>query len=160
LIPNILLIGKSIIKNRIKTYVYSNILILFYQNPYGLFFFTSLYELDRIINKKKSNLFKRDIYCSNKRKPVPLSNYLYLVYGYILKTRVRLVPAISAVRSQNRSRIRWKELTYSPLYKINAEKLETTKQYLLENLNKSFIKANQAPFATPVFFVKKPNRNL
>jgi hypothetical protein len=53
-----------------------------------------------------------------------------------------------------------KELTYSPLYKISAENLETTKQYLLENLDKGFIKTSQILFAALILFVKKPNRNL
>jgi hypothetical protein len=55
---------------------------------------------------KKSNLRKYNIYYINKRKPIPFSNYLYLVYKYILKTRVRLIPIISVVRSQNYSWIR------------------------------------------------------
>jgi hypothetical protein len=52
------------------------------------------------------------------------------------------------------------KLTYSPLYKISAEKLETTKQYLLENLNKFFIKASQISFVAFIYFAKKPNGNL
>jgi hypothetical protein len=53
-----------------------------------------------------------------------------------------------------------KEFIYSPLYKISIKKLETTKQYLLKNLNKSFIKTNQVLFVIFILFVKKPNRNL
>lgn len=52
------------------------------------------------------------------------------------------------------------DLGYSFLYKISIEELETIKQYLLDNLDKGFIKPSQAPFAAPVLFVKKPNRRL
>jgi hypothetical protein len=53
-----------------------------------------------------------------------------------------------------------KELTYSPLYKISIKELEATKQYLLKNLDKGFIKTSQIPFAALIFFVKKPNGSL
>jgi hypothetical protein len=49
---------------------------------------------------------------------------------------------------------------HTPLYKINTKELETTKQYLLENLNKGFIETSQVSFIALVFFVKKPNRSL
>jgi hypothetical protein len=34
------------------------------------------------------------------------------------------------------------------------------KQYLVDNLNKGLIEPSQAPFTTPVLFVKKANGNL
>lgn len=43
---------------------------------------------------------------------------------------------------------------------MSVEELEATKQYLLENLDKSFIEASQASFATLVLFIKKPNGGL
>jgi hypothetical protein len=51
-------------------------------------------------------------------------------------------------------------LGYSPLYKITAKELETTKQYLVDNLNKGFIAPSQSPFAALVLFVKKANGSL
>ena len=51
-------------------------------------------------------------------------------------------------------------LSYSPLYKMSTEELEIVKQYLINNLYKGFIKLSQAPYASPVLFVKKPNRSL
>ncbi len=39
-------------------------------------------------------------------------------------------------------------------------KLKAIKQYLLENLNKGFIKASQALYALPTLFIRKPNSNL
>jgi hypothetical protein len=51
-------------------------------------------------------------------------------------------------------------LGYSPLYKMTTEELHTVKQYLLDNLHKGFIEPSQAPYASPVLFVKKPNGSL
>jgi hypothetical protein len=51
-------------------------------------------------------------------------------------------------------------LRYSLLYKITMAKLETVKKYLINNLNKGFIKASQALYVAPVLFVKKPDRSL
>ncbi len=51
-------------------------------------------------------------------------------------------------------------LGYSPLYKITAKELETTKQYLVDNLNKGFIAPSQSLFTAPVLFVKKANGSL
>jgi hypothetical protein len=51
-------------------------------------------------------------------------------------------------------------LGYSPLYKMTTEELRTVKQYLLDNLHKGFIEPSQAPYASPVLFVKKPNGSL
>ena len=51
-------------------------------------------------------------------------------------------------------------LGYSPLYHQSPAELQAVKQYLVDNLNKGFIEASQAPFASPVLFVKKPNRSL
>jgi hypothetical protein len=51
-------------------------------------------------------------------------------------------------------------LRYSLLYKITIAKLKTVKKYLINNLDKGFIKASQALYAAPVLFVKKPDRSL
>jgi hypothetical protein len=51
-------------------------------------------------------------------------------------------------------------LGYSLLYKMTTAKLETVKEYLIDNLDKGFIKASQALYAAPVLFVKKPDRSL
>ena len=49
---------------------------------------------------------------------------------------------------------------YSPLYQQTAEELRELKRYLIENLDKGFIEASQAPFASPILFVQKPNGGL
>jgi hypothetical protein len=49
---------------------------------------------------------------------------------------------------------------YSLLYKITIAELEIVKKYLINNLDKGFIKASQALYAASVLFVKKPDRSL
>jgi hypothetical protein len=51
-------------------------------------------------------------------------------------------------------------LGYRPLYSYTIEELIVLKKYLLENLNKGFIKSSQAPYSSLVLFIKKPNRSL
>ena len=51
-------------------------------------------------------------------------------------------------------------LTYSPLYKISTSELKALKEYLLNNLMKGFIKPSNAPFATLMLFIAKPNSGL
>jgi hypothetical protein len=51
-------------------------------------------------------------------------------------------------------------LGHGPLYSQSIEELEVLKKYLLENLDKGFIEPSQAPFSSPVLFVKKPNGGL
>lgn len=51
-------------------------------------------------------------------------------------------------------------LGYSPLWHQSTDELKAIKQYLLENLDKGFIEASQAPYALPTLFVKKPNSSL
>ena len=43
---------------------------------------------------------------------------------------------------------------------MSAEELEVVKKYLVENLDKGFIKPSQVPFVALVLFVKKPDRSL
>ncbi len=53
-----------------------------------------------------------------------------------------------------------KELSYGLLYSQSTEELKAVKQYLVENLDKGFIVPSQAPFSSPVLFVKKPSSSL
>ena len=43
---------------------------------------------------------------------------------------------------------------------MTIEELAVVKEYLLENLHKGFIVLSNAPFASLVLFVSKPNRGL
>jgi hypothetical protein len=51
-------------------------------------------------------------------------------------------------------------LGYSPLYHQSTTELEEVKRYLTENLDKGFIKPSQAPFVSPILFVKKKDSSL
>jgi hypothetical protein len=51
-------------------------------------------------------------------------------------------------------------LGYSPLRQQSTQELEEIKRFLEENLDRGFIAPSQAPFASPVLFVKKPNGGL
>jgi hypothetical protein len=43
---------------------------------------------------------------------------------------------------------------------MSAKELEVVKKYLVNNLDKGFIKPSQALFAAPILFVKKANGSL
>ena len=43
---------------------------------------------------------------------------------------------------------------------MTTEELLAIKKYLVDNLHKGFIVPSNAPFASPVLFVAKPNRGL
>ena len=51
-------------------------------------------------------------------------------------------------------------LSYGPLYSQTTAELRALKDYLIENLDKGFIESSQAPWSSPVLFVKKPNGGL
>ena len=51
-------------------------------------------------------------------------------------------------------------LGHSPLYSQSTEELLALKKYLSENLDRGFIETSQAPFSSPVLFVRKANGSL
>ncbi len=51
-------------------------------------------------------------------------------------------------------------LGHRPLYSQSTKELVILKKYLLENLDKGFIKPSQVPYSLLVLFIKKPNRGL
>lgn len=52
------------------------------------------------------------------------------------------------------------DLGYSPLYKMSLDELEAVREYLVDNLRKGFIEPSDAPYASPVLFVKKADGGL
>jgi hypothetical protein len=131
-----------------------------YRQADNKLFSTSLYELDYIINKKKkthSNTISIVLIKEN------LSRLLIIYTRFIDIFSKLILDQLLLYRSYDYKIILEsdkKEPIYSLLYKISAKKLEAMKQYLLENLDKSFIKASQVLFAALILFVKKPNRSL
>ena len=53
-----------------------------------------------------------------------------------------------------------RQLGYGRLYNQSTEELKAVKEYLTENLRKGWIEPSQAPYSSPVLFVKKPNGGL
>ena len=51
-------------------------------------------------------------------------------------------------------------LGFSPFRQQSTTELQATKQYIIDNLYKGFIKPSQAPFTLPILFAKKPNKGL
>jgi hypothetical protein len=46
------------------------------------------------------------------------------------------------------------------LYRMSREELEEVRRWVQENLSKGFIEASQAPWASPILFVKKPGGGI
>jgi hypothetical protein len=51
-------------------------------------------------------------------------------------------------------------LTYGPLYSMSENELKVLRKYLIEHLNKGFIRPSSSPVSSPVIFVKKPGGGL
>jgi transposase InsO family protein len=123
-------------------------------------FSTSLYEIERIIERKRSiqlnSMATYDPQEDLSRIPESYTQYL----DVFSKAASDQLPPHRLYDHQIHLETDEKELTYSPLYKMSLEELEATKRYLLDNLGKGFIEPSQAPFAAPVLFVKKPNGGL
>lgn len=52
------------------------------------------------------------------------------------------------------------QLPYGLFYSLELVKLETLKTYIKTNLAKDFIKSFEFPIGAPIFFNKKPNKNI
>jgi len=53
-----------------------------------------------------------------------------------------------------------KDLPFGPLYLMSCEDLQTLREWLMENLEKGFIRPSASSVASPVLFVKKPGGGL
>jgi hypothetical protein len=116
-----------------------------YKQADNKLFSISLYELDYIINKIKVT-YSNAIFITEIKKDLSCFLIIYTrfinIFSKIVLDKFLLYRPYDykiALESDK------KELIYIPLYKINAEEPEITKKYLLENLDKSFIKASQVP---------------
>jgi transposase InsO family protein len=118
------------------------------------FFTTSLYEIDRILEERKTIAVVVEDEVSSQ-VPDCYSDF----YDVFSKAESDKLPPH---RSYDHKIVLEEErdLGFGPLYKMTTEELEVTKQYLVDNLDKGFIAPSQAPFAAPVLFVKKPNGGL
>jgi len=53
-----------------------------------------------------------------------------------------------------------KDLPFGPLYSMSREELKTLREWLMENLEKGFIRPSSSSVASPVLFVKNPGGGL
>ena len=120
-------------------------------------FVTSLYEIDRLIEEAlypedEDEETREEI---DKRLPAAYKDYIDVfskVASDQLPPHRSYDHKIQLEADHN--------LGFHLLYKQTADELIALKQYLIENLGKRFIEQSQAPFASLVLFVKKPNGGL
>jgi transposase InsO family protein len=125
------------------------------QRPENTFFATSLYEIDRMIQEKTDQREESDEELVRKKLPRKYRAY----QDVFSKAASDQLPPSRALDHK----IQLEEehsLGYCPLYNQSVDELKATKQYLVENLAKGFIVPSQAPFASPVLFVKKASGGL
>ena len=142
-------------------------------------FSTSLYELDRLIEERGTLIDHGQEGSTDHGQQGPVSSLVVLDDDEVTREETKAkVPvqcqayldvfskAASDRLPPHRSydhRIQLESdntLGYSPLWHQSTDELKAIKQYLLENLDKGFIEASQAPYASPTLFVKKPNGSL
>jgi hypothetical protein len=115
-----------------------------------------LYEIDRIIDEKEERLAEEsDDELVKRVLPTAYSEYK----DVFSKTASDKLPPHRTYDHKIQLEAD-NSLGYSPLYRQTADELRATKQYLIDNLDKGFIEPSQAPFASPILFVKKANGAL
>ena len=121
--------------------------------PENEVFQTSIYEIDRIIQDREELLE------DEKELLVKLPSKYRDYVDVFSKAASNTLPPHRAYDHQIQLEAD-NTIGYSPLYRQTTDELKATKQYLLDNLSKGFIEASQAPFASPILFVKKANGSL
>jgi hypothetical protein len=118
---------------------------------------TSLHEIDKRIEDLKGPEVPEDPELEDIKKQLPKQYWEYV--DVFQKSKSDELPSpkpydhkIELVKEQ--------ELGYSPIYRLGLEELEAAKEYIIDNLNKGFITASQAPFASPILMAKKPGGGL
>lgn len=118
------------------------------------FFTTSIYEIDRLIERK----MEEDV--DNAKLVRERLPAFYQQYKDVFsKTAAEQLPEH---RPYDHKIVLEEPLpnTFSPLYKQNLEELIATKQWVMDNLRFGFIEASKSPFASPILCVRKPNGGL
>jgi transposase InsO family protein len=118
-------------------------------------FATSLYELDRILESRE--LSDDETTIEEIRAKLPA--YYQLYEDVFSKAASNVLPPHRSYDHQIQLEAE-NTLGYSPLWHQSTNELKAIKQYLLDNLDKGFIEASQAPYASPTLFVKKPDGSL
>jgi hypothetical protein len=119
-------------------------------------FFTSLHEVDKIIDGKSKT--EEELELEEIREKLP---FLYLKdFADVFSKREsdKLLP--HQLYDHKIELEKPNELSYHPLYKMSLEELEAAREYILDNLSKGFIEPSNAPFASPIIMAEKPGGGL
>jgi transposase InsO family protein len=122
-------------------------------------FSTSLYEIDRLIEEKQPSTIVDD----NKTNEQLVARLLPKEYEDLRKAFSKVESDTLAPHRPYDHRIELEAentLGYSPLRQHSLEELLAAKKYIEENLHKGFIEPSQAPFASPILFVRKGDGSL
>jgi hypothetical protein len=127
------------------------------QKKENVLFSTSLYEIDRIIEEKQAALKNEETDEQLVERLLP-KEYTDLREGFSKAASDTLAPHRPydhriELEAEN-------TLGYSPLRQHSIEELLAAKKYIEENLHKGFIEPSQAPFASPILFVRKADGSL
>jgi predicted aspartyl protease len=135
----------------------------------NVLFCTSLHEIDQILQIRKEGLATDQQISSDRQENETELQWLkrllpkqYQDYADVFSKEAsdRLPPSRPYDHKIQLEKDGASELGYSPLYHQSTAELEEVKRYLVENLAKGFIETSQAPFASPILFVKKPTGGL
>jgi hypothetical protein len=118
-------------------------------------FTTSLYKIDRLIEKKTSLLEETLEQLVERQLPACYTDYKdifskavsdqlapYWLYDYKIQ-----------LEGEN-------NLGFSPLYNYSLEELQAIKKYITENLQKGFIASSSTLYTAPILFARKGNSSL
>jgi hypothetical protein len=135
----------------------------------NVLFCTSLHEIDQILQIRKEGLATDQQISSDRQENETELQWLkrllpkqYQDYADVFSKEAsdRLPPSRPYDHKIQLEKDGASELGYSLLYHQSTAELEEVKRYLVENLAKGFIETSQAPFASPILFVKKPTGGL
>ena len=137
----------------------------FYRNlvqPDTVAFTTSLYEIDRMIEEKESELSGQESGLTDEELVEQKLPDRHRKFKDVFSKAASdmLPPHRPYDHKIEIEQDKGSTLSFSPLYPQSIAELQATKQYLIDNLNKGFIEPSQAPFNSPILFVKKPNGGL
>jgi hypothetical protein len=123
-----------------------------------LVYHTTLDDLDRMISIKRCEIGlppeEEDV-----RARLP-PQYAHFADVFSKKASDQLPPSRPFDHKIRLDPAREAELRHGPLYGQSLAELEATRDYVRENLEKGFIIPSEAPYSSPILFVKKANGGL
>ncbi|EED13510.1 gag/polymerase/env polyprotein, putative [Talaromyces stipitatus ATCC 10500] len=118
-------------------------------------FFTSLYEIDKIVEDKKIPEEKLEEEEIRKKLPAYLKDFVDVFSKHESDKLPPHRPYDYKIELEKPN-----ELSYNPLYKISRDELEAAREYIIDNLNKGFLEPSSSPFAAPIIMASKPGGGL